>query len=211
MTDDHQVLYRFLGFDGQLLYVGITCDPSSRWPQHSRDKPWWSEVSQVILEHHDSRESVEHAERQAIRTENPRYNKVRFDGGNVDARELARQRAREAKERRKELERRKKEADRVIAYLDDIAALNDDTVVFRAARQLERYPEFADEIEHVVSAESDRRGRPLPILTVDQSVEWGHAFRIRMANELYASGVKKLEIARSVGISVRAISRYINA
>lgn len=77
---DLQVLYRFWGKDGTLLYVGITFRPNARWKAHSKDKPWWSEVVTITLEFHPDRESVEAAEREAIRSERPKYNVVHNRG-----------------------------------------------------------------------------------------------------------------------------------
>lgn len=71
-----QALYRFWSASGQLLYVGISANPGSRWKQHRDDKPWWMEVANVTLEHFYSREAVEAAERTAIINEQPRYNIV---------------------------------------------------------------------------------------------------------------------------------------
>lgn len=67
-------LYRFFNTDGDLLYIGITIDPGSRWKGHAADKKWWHEVTTITLEHHPSRVAVEAAEIAAIQTEHPRYN-----------------------------------------------------------------------------------------------------------------------------------------
>jgi predicted GIY-YIG superfamily endonuclease len=71
-----QALYRFFAVDGTLLYVGISLNPGARWKQHRADKPWWSEVANVTIEHHPNRDSVMNAEREAIKAERPRYNRV---------------------------------------------------------------------------------------------------------------------------------------
>lgn len=70
------VLYRFFDQDGDLLYVGITNNPGRRWSQHRADKPWWSEVHHIEMEHHADRESVLRAEATAIRAERPRHNVI---------------------------------------------------------------------------------------------------------------------------------------
>lgn len=67
-------LYRFYDTDGVLLYIGITADLGSRLTQHSDDKPWWCDVTQVHVEHHPSREAVLAAEQQAISAEQPLHN-----------------------------------------------------------------------------------------------------------------------------------------
>ena len=75
-NDDHRqhALYRFYDTDGQLLYVGITLDPGTRWKTHSKDKPWWLEVANVTVEVHSSRGAVIEAERAAIIAEHPKHN-----------------------------------------------------------------------------------------------------------------------------------------
>nr|BFF25036.1 hypothetical protein GCM10025732_30010 [Glycomyces mayteni] len=71
-----QVLYRMFNARGELLYVGITGNLTSRLAAHEREKPWWSEVSQILTEHHDSRGQVEAAERAAVIREHPKYNRA---------------------------------------------------------------------------------------------------------------------------------------
>lgn len=73
---DKQCLYRFWDHNDNLLYVGITISPENRWKQHSKDKPWWSEVARITIEEHPNRKAVLNAERSAIIAENPRYNVV---------------------------------------------------------------------------------------------------------------------------------------
>lgn len=69
-------LYRFYDAGGDLLYVGITNNPSRRWGRHAEDKPWWIEVDRIEIERHPDRPSVLIAERDAIKAELPRYNVV---------------------------------------------------------------------------------------------------------------------------------------
>lgn len=68
------VLYRFFGADDELLYIGITNNPSRRMDQHSQGKPWWTEVVTVRMEVHPSRSAVLDAERIAIARERPLHN-----------------------------------------------------------------------------------------------------------------------------------------
>lgn len=75
-------LYRFYDAAGDLLYVGLTADPGTRWKTHSRQKEWWHEVTTIRVEHFPDRVSVEAAERHAIQTERPRYNS-KHNGGQV--------------------------------------------------------------------------------------------------------------------------------
>lgn len=67
-------LYRFFDSAEQLLYVGITMNPTARWPEHRRSKAWWCEVATITLETFDSRKEVLDAEQDAIKTEHPLYN-----------------------------------------------------------------------------------------------------------------------------------------
>ena len=67
-------LYRHFDADGFLLYVGISSTPDARLQQH-RSSPWFSEIRRVVIEMLPDRETAERAEREAIRTEWPLYNK----------------------------------------------------------------------------------------------------------------------------------------
>lgn len=69
-----QALYRFFDESDELLYVGVTMNPTRRWLEHSQDKVWWAEVAHVTLEPYPDRKSVLDAEQLAIKTEHPRYN-----------------------------------------------------------------------------------------------------------------------------------------
>ncbi|MHA0288313.1 GIY-YIG nuclease family protein [Mycobacterium sp. C3-094] len=67
------VLYRIFNDADDLLYVGITNNPSSRFSDH-RGKPWWQWVAKITVEHHASREELREAEAAAIRDEHPWFN-----------------------------------------------------------------------------------------------------------------------------------------
>lgn len=69
-------LYRLYEATGRLLYVGITGNPGRRFEQHAHDKPWWSDVTDVKLEHHPTRQAALEAERDAILTSSPLHNIV---------------------------------------------------------------------------------------------------------------------------------------
>jgi hypothetical protein len=71
-------LYRYFDADDVLLYVGISNDPEFRWKAHlygSSSVTWPKEAVRRTIEWHDSRPLALTAEEEAIRTENPRYNK----------------------------------------------------------------------------------------------------------------------------------------
>lgn len=69
-------IYRFFDADGVLLYVGITERFGQRWAHHARNKPWWDEVHSQTAEWHPERALAVEAEKNAIRTEKPKYNIV---------------------------------------------------------------------------------------------------------------------------------------
>jgi predicted GIY-YIG superfamily endonuclease len=73
-------LYRFFDLRGRLLYIGLTVDLPARLTRHRLDKPWWSDVARVEVEHYPSRAAVAAAERSAIATETPLYNVVHNHG-----------------------------------------------------------------------------------------------------------------------------------
>lgn len=75
MTNNQpHVLYRFFDAHGNLLYVGLTVNPGTRWTSHSKDKVWWVDLAMVTVQHFPDFASVRAAEIAAIRHENPRYN-----------------------------------------------------------------------------------------------------------------------------------------
>ena len=73
-------LYRFFDEGDELLYVGITNNPSARFKQHGADKDWWHEVVTIRMQRYPSRAAVLIAEKRAIIEEKPRYNVVHAAG-----------------------------------------------------------------------------------------------------------------------------------
>lgn len=71
-------LYRFFGADNQLLYVGITYNPFTRFSQHKQQKPW-SDIKRIDLENFPTRQEAEAAEKLAIQTEHPEWN-IKYSG-----------------------------------------------------------------------------------------------------------------------------------
>ena len=69
-------LYRMRDAGGDLLYVGITVAGLRRFSAHRRVKPWWHLVQQIDVEHFATRAEAIAAERDAIKTELPRFNVV---------------------------------------------------------------------------------------------------------------------------------------
>lgn len=78
-------LYRFFDDANELLYVGITNNPSRRFTQHGVDREWWHEVTTIRMEPHSDRNAVLAAEKVAIKVEHPRYNVVHASGAPVTA------------------------------------------------------------------------------------------------------------------------------
>jgi len=71
-----QYLYRAYGPQDQLLYVGISGNWSERLHSHERTSEWMELTDVVKIERYATREDVEKAERQAIVTEAPIFNKM---------------------------------------------------------------------------------------------------------------------------------------
>jgi len=74
-------LYRFFDVDGGLLYVGIAGNPARRAHDHSKTKPWWTDVARSTMEHYTTREAAAAAEVAAIITERPLHNVTHNHGG----------------------------------------------------------------------------------------------------------------------------------
>lgn len=79
MSDVH-VLYRHYDKGGNLLYVGVTNNFARRIKEHSKFSSWFSDVSNVTLEHFDDRETLLQAEKTAIQSERPIFN-IRLNRG----------------------------------------------------------------------------------------------------------------------------------
>ncbi|MDX3588542.1 GIY-YIG nuclease family protein [Streptomyces europaeiscabiei] len=74
-------LYRFYASDKALLYVGVTGQPIERWVKHRRQARWWPTAAYVSVEIHPNTWQALDAERLAIRTEHPSFNKRSARGG----------------------------------------------------------------------------------------------------------------------------------
>jgi hypothetical protein len=69
-------LYRHYGFDGKLLYVGVTRSTPTRWLEHNKRSTWVDEVAVITVDHYPTREAAEDAEAAAILAERPLFNRV---------------------------------------------------------------------------------------------------------------------------------------
>ncbi|MGW7053100.1 GIY-YIG nuclease family protein [Streptomyces sp. NPDC054887] len=67
-------LYRLYDSRGDLLYVGIANNPTTRWSYHAGEKTWWPQVARRTVEWFPLRAEAEQAETATIIKERPRYN-----------------------------------------------------------------------------------------------------------------------------------------
>lgn len=67
-------LYRHWNADGDLLYVGISLSALYRLSQHRQNADWYDDISEVTIQHFNSREEALRAERLAIQSECPAHN-----------------------------------------------------------------------------------------------------------------------------------------
>jgi excinuclease UvrABC nuclease subunit len=67
-------LYRHFGTDGALLYVGVSLSAINRLREHRQQSAWFDDIVRVDIETFPSLKEAFAAERQAIQTEQPRYN-----------------------------------------------------------------------------------------------------------------------------------------
>lgn len=71
---ERTALYRLYDADGQLLYVGVSNDPTARWARHKMFRAWWPRVASTKVEWLASREAAFTAEEEVIRLEAPTFN-----------------------------------------------------------------------------------------------------------------------------------------
>lgn len=67
-------IYRLFDAEGELLYVGVTTNPSRRFSQHKAKKSWWPEVARKDILWMDTYHAAVMAEEDAIYRENPAKN-----------------------------------------------------------------------------------------------------------------------------------------
>lgn len=72
-ADRAHTLYRLFDSEDNLLYVGVTFMLGNRLYEHSK-KHWWPDVARRELVMFENRREALEAEREAIRTEDPRHN-----------------------------------------------------------------------------------------------------------------------------------------
>lgn len=69
-------LYRHFAADGALLYVGISLSWPARTKAHVQGSTWFDQVARVEIEQFPTRDEALAAERDAIKSERPRFNVV---------------------------------------------------------------------------------------------------------------------------------------
>lgn len=79
-------LYKMFSQTNELLYVGISMRPISRFKEHSGDKEWFAEISRIDLSNYLTREESLRAEAEAIKTLKPKYNKALAERAGYGAR-----------------------------------------------------------------------------------------------------------------------------
>jgi hypothetical protein len=70
-------LYRHFAADGSLLYVGKSLSAVWRLIIHRSASHWFSEIASITITHYATKDELRAAERDAIATENPKYNRRR--------------------------------------------------------------------------------------------------------------------------------------
>lgn len=73
---ENTALYRFYDSSYQLLYVGISNNFVLRFSQHSQTAEWHNQVTFSRIEHFKTRTEALAAEKNAIQSEHPIFNKV---------------------------------------------------------------------------------------------------------------------------------------
>lgn len=71
---ERTALYRLFNADDELLYVGITNSPETRWRHHKATQEWWPLVARKTVDWLDSRSEAAAAEIEAIHAEVPKHN-----------------------------------------------------------------------------------------------------------------------------------------
>lgn len=75
MSKKHHQLYRHFDTYGRLLYIGISNSALTRLSQHRRDKDWYEDIAKMTITNYPSRNELLLAEKEAIVSEKPLYNK----------------------------------------------------------------------------------------------------------------------------------------
>jgi predicted GIY-YIG superfamily endonuclease len=74
LSEMNTQLYRHFDEGRKLLYVGISLSTFARLSQHKDHSEWFEKIKTVEIQHFQTRDEAMAAERQAIKTENPKFN-----------------------------------------------------------------------------------------------------------------------------------------
>lgn len=74
------IVYRFYDAEKNPVYIGSTSTEYVRLATHRRQSPWWDHVEYVAISAYESEDAMVEAERAAIRSEKPRFNKLNRRG-----------------------------------------------------------------------------------------------------------------------------------
>jgi predicted GIY-YIG superfamily endonuclease len=69
-------LYRHFDGDNNLLYVGVSLSTFNRLSQHRDHSEWFKKIGRVEIEHFETRPLALEAEKKAIKTEKPKFNRA---------------------------------------------------------------------------------------------------------------------------------------
>jgi hypothetical protein len=72
-------LYYWYDADGRLLYVGITGNLAARQDSHAKRSSWAEFAASSVIERYPSREAAEAAEKDAIESSRPLFNRIYND------------------------------------------------------------------------------------------------------------------------------------
>jgi hypothetical protein len=71
-------VYRFFDAKGGLLYIGSSGNPDQRMSGHRSNSPWFVKVDSRTDDWYPDQAAAFEAEKQAIRDENPPYNRMNY-------------------------------------------------------------------------------------------------------------------------------------
>lgn len=81
-------LYRHYDKDGTLLYVGISLSTVARLGQHKTYSRWFEKIDTIKIERYTSRKAALAAEKRAIKSERPKYNKAHGTYKTVESKQI---------------------------------------------------------------------------------------------------------------------------
>lgn len=74
LADSRTYVYRLFDRQGRLIYVGATVDPETRISVHRQTTWWGPQIHRIKIKVYPNRQQANDAEKEAIRTEHPRWN-----------------------------------------------------------------------------------------------------------------------------------------